>query len=159
MFSRLITNQYWQLSSLSSLLPPPRPPASFTPLEDGTRTVHHSHGGHPHRETREPARLQDRDLRLEEALPLPVCSSLARHPCCEPRSHHLDSEGDVVFSSEFCLFLSTLQICWIIALIVRGETLPVFLRIFVAYWHCFLTHCKLQCADFFGGGLLHYIFH
>lgn len=102
LFSRLMIYRYWPLSSLPSLLPS---------LEDGSRTVHHGHRGHSHREAREPAHLQDWHLRMEEALPIPIRSSPARHPRCESRSHYLDSESDVVFSSEYCFLWLIVNYC------------------------------------------------
>lgn len=76
-------------------LSPPLPEA------DGAWTVHHSHGGHPGGEAREPGRLQNRHLWLEKALPLLIRSSFAHPSPCELGSYHLDSSSDVVFPSKY----------------------------------------------------------
>lgn len=63
---------------------------------DGAGAVRHHHRGQRLAQTRARPCLQDRHLRLEEALPLPVRAAAHRRPGGQPRPHHLDPPGDVV---------------------------------------------------------------
>lgn len=63
---------------------------------DGAGAVCHHHPGQQLAQAGARQRLQDRHLRLEEALPLPVCPAAHHHSGGELCPHHLDRQGDAV---------------------------------------------------------------
>lgn len=70
---------------------------------DGAGAVRHHHGGQRLAQTHARPCLQDRHLRLEEALPLPVRAAAHRRAGGQPRPHHLDPPGDVVQHGQLTL--------------------------------------------------------